>query len=370
MKKFVIILFTLFVWFFACKKDVEVNNQNNNNDNGLYDYDPTPYFVNLPSRGGWSMFPVPNDNPLTKAKVELGKKLFFDPILSVDNTISCASCHDPQKAFTDGRRFSVGVNGKVVTRNAMPLFNLAWADAFAETPHRYFWDGGANDLERQALAPIVNPLEMANTLQNAINTLQKHNLYPKLFKRAFGSDSITTSNLAKAIAAFERTLVSTNSKYDKYTRGEAQLTPEEFSGMFIFMQESKGDCFHCHGNDKSPYFTDFNFKNNGLQRVFNDSGLFRITGNPADLGKFKTPSLRNLVFTAPYMHDGRFNTLEEVVDFYSEGIQNSPTIDPNIAKHIREGGVNLNPIEKRDLIAFLKTLTDSSFIKNAEFLHP
>lgn len=367
MKKTAIYLLLLTAWWIsACKKDAQVKPPDSNDDD-LYKYDPTPYIIQLPATGGWSMFPIPADNMLTKAKVELGKKLFFDPILSADNTISCASCHDPKKAFTDGRRFSVGINGQMVNRNAMPLFNLAWADMFTEGSHRYFWDGGANDLERQALAPIVNPLEMGNTLENAVRALQNHPLYPKLFRRAFGTDSITTSNLAKAIASFERTLISANSKYDRYLRREVQLTPEEFNGMFIFMQESKGDCFHCHGNDKSPYFTDFNFKNNGLQSEFSDSGLMRITGNPFDLGKFKTPSLRNLVFTAPYMHDGRFNTLEEVVNFYSEGIKNSPTVDPNIAKHLREGGVNLNPIEKRDLILFLKTLTDSSFVNNLEF---
>lgn len=362
MKKLTVIILLLFLAVFACKKDVEITN---NKDE--YAYDPTPYIIKLPGKGGWSMFPIPTDNMLTKAKVALGKKLFFDPILSVNNTVSCGSCHDPKKGLTDGLKFSIGVNGKTVSRNSMPLFNLAWADAFAETPHRYFWDGGANDLERQALAPIVNPLEMANTLPNALLSLQKHPLYPKLFKRAFGSDSITTANLAKAIASYERILISTNSKYDKYLRGEAQLTPEEFNGMFIFAQESKGDCFHCHGNTNSPYFTNFSFRNNGLQSNFTDSGLMRITGLPQDLGKFKVPSLRNLVFTAPYMHDGRFATLESVINFYSEGIKNSATIDPNIAKHVNEGGVNLNPIEKRDLLLFLKTLTDSAFINNIEF---
>jgi cytochrome c peroxidase len=370
MKKSLLVISILMMWVYACKKDVAMIPTDNDNNNEDYSYDPTPYIINLPNRGGWSMFPIPNDNILTKAKVALGKKLFFDPILSVDNTVSCASCHDPKRAFTDGKRFSTGVNGAVLSRNTMPLFNLPWADRFAESVHRYFWDGGANDLERQALAPIVNPLEMGNTLPNALNALQKHPEYPKLFKRAFGSDSITSANLAKALASFERTLISTNSKFDRYIRGEVQLTPEEFNGMFIFSLENKGDCFHCHGNTVSPYFTDFSFRNNGLQSNFSDSGLMRITGNPADLGKFKVPSLRNLSFTAPYMHDGRFATLEAVIDFYSGGIKNSSTVDPNIAKHLRDGGVNLNPLEKRDLLLFLLTLNDSTFVNNPEFIQP
>ncbi|MDZ4668802.1 MAG: cytochrome c peroxidase [bacterium] len=348
-------LLFLGIWS-SCKKDPEVGDS--------YAYNPEPYNLVLPNNLGWSSFPIPADNPLTNAGVALGEKLFFDPILSANNTQSCASCHQISNSFADSNKFSIGAFGQVGNRAAMPLFNLAWTDKYNLTGHRYFWDGGANDLERQALGPILNPVEMANTsLFDVVARLQNHAEYPSLFRKAFGSDSVTSVKLAKALAQYERTLISSNSNWDKAERRQRLRTQSEINGMVIFSTE-KGDCFHCHGNLSSPYFTDFGFHNNGLMANPKDSGLFRITGRPEDFGKMKTPSLRNLSFTGPYMHDGRFKTLMEVIEFYNSGTQNSPTVDPMISKSFPHGGLNLTPPEKIDLLNFLLSLNDSSFVVN------
>lgn len=358
MKKvFVLIGASFFCFFLSCKKDKEVLT------NDPFAYDPTPYQLILPQGFGWKQFPIPSDNPLTVAGVELGKKLFHEKLLSANNTQSCASCHKPEFAYSDfGKQFSEGITGQKGNRNAPALFNLAWADLYNLSGHRYFWDGGKGDLEQQAVGPIVNPIEMASNLVDVVSKLQQHPEYPKLFKRAFGNDSITVSKIVKAIAQFERTLISSNSPFDQAERRERQRTPSEYRGMILFNSESGGDCFHCHGNLSSPYFTNFMFHNTGMDEVPQDSGLYRITGNPADIGKFKTPSLRNLVFTAPYMHDGRFKTLEEVIEFYNSGIKMSPHVDPNIAKHA-VSGLHLTPQDKVDLLNFLVSLSDSTFIK-------
>lgn len=360
-RKLYIIGFVLLAWV-SCKKDPVSGDP--------YAYNPEPYNLELPTNLGWSTFPIPADNPLTTAGVELGKKLFFDPILSANNTQSCASCHLQVNGFADPNKFSVGAFGHIGNRAAMPLFNLAWADKYNLTGHRYFWDGGANDLERQALGPIMNPVEMANkSLFDVIARLQSHAEYPNLFRKAFGSDSITSIKLAKAIAQYERTLISSNSNWDKAERRERLRTQSEMNGMIIFGTE-KGDCFHCHGNLNSPFFTDFGFHNNGLDEVQKDSGLYRITGLPEDFGKMKTPSLRNLSFTPPYMHDGRFATLMEVIEFYNSGTKNSPTVDPMISKNFPKGGLNLTPQEKIDLLNFLLSLNDSAFIRDGRYAAP
>ncbi len=354
MKKVALVFLCISMFVLACKKDPELGD--------VFAYDPTPYDLKIPRNLGWSTFPIPADNPLTVAGVELGKKLFFDQILSVNNKQSCGSCHNQANAFADPKPFSIGTLGDVIKRQSMPLFNLAWADKFNLTKHRYFWDGGANDLERQAIGPILNPHEMANPdMFSVLARLQKHAEYPNLFRRAFGSDSITTIKLAKALAQFERTLISSNSNWDKAERRERLRTQSEINGLIIFSTE-KGDCFHCHGNPNSAFFTDFVFHNNGLEAMPKDSGLMRITGRPEDLGLMKTPSLRNLSFTAPYMHDGRFKTLMEVIEFYNSGTKNSPTVDPMISKSFPHGGLNLTPMEKNDLLNFLLSLNDSSFV--------
>ena len=307
---------------------------------------------------------IPSNNPQTEEGVLLGKKLFFDPILSDDGSLACAGCHNPTNAFTDTTRFSDGIDGLFGNRNAMPLFNLAW-----NYDNTFFWDGRDLGLENQVFEPITNPLEMHSTWEAVAEKLQAHPEYPELFNAAFGSQTIDSVLVSKAIAQFERTLISANSKFDKFLLGTANLTPEESNGFTIFMDESKGDCFHCHGSDNNPLWTDNKFHNNGLDSTFSDLGLGNLTGDPADNGKFKTPSLRNLAFTAPYMHDGRFETIEEVINHYSEGLQNSTTIDP-LMKKVDQGGVQLSLQEKVDLKAFLLSLSDTDFINNPNFSNP
>ena len=307
---------------------------------------------------------IPSNNPQTEEGVLLGKKLFFDPNLSDDGSLACAGCHNATNAFTDTTRFSDGIDGLFGNRNAMPLFNLAW-----NYDNTFFWDGRDLGLENQVFEPITNPLEMHSTWEAVAEKLQAHPEYPELFNAAFGSQTIDSVLVSKAIAQFERTLISANSKFDKFLLGTANLTPEESNGFTVFMDESKGDCFHCHGSDNNPLWTDNKFHNNGLDSTFSDLGLGNVTGDPADNGKFKTPSLRNLAFTAPYMHDGRFETIEEVINHYSEGLQNSTTIDP-LMKKVDQGGVQLSLQEKADLKAFLLSLSDTDFINNPNFSNP
>ena len=307
---------------------------------------------------------IPLDNPQTQEGVVLGKKLFFDPILSANNTQACANCHNPTNAFTDSRQFSEGIDGISGNRNSMPLFNLAW-----NYDDRFFWDGRESGLENQAFEPITNPIEMHTTWPEVAEKLQQHPDYPELFRVAFGSTPIDSVLVSKAIAQFERTLISSNSKFDNYLSGNTELTPQESEGFNVFMDEAKGDCFHCHGSNNNPLWTDNKFHNNGLDSVLTDLGLGGVTGDPSDNGKFKSPSLRNLIFTAPYMHDGRFASIDEVINHYSEGLQNSPTIDP-LMKKVNQGGVQLSPQEKASLKAFLLSLTDEAFINNPNFSNP
>ena len=324
---------------------------------------PTPAPLEIPQFFQENILPplIPANNPQTVEGIALGKKLFFDPVLSANNTQACADCHSPQHSFSDPDKFSDGIDGLLGNRNSMPLFNLAW-----NFDERFFWDGRVFSLEHQAFEPVTNPIEMHNTWQKVVSDLQKTAEYPPMFQAAFGSSTIDSTLITKAIAQFERTLISGNSKFDQYLLGEVFLTTEELNGINVFMDETKGDCFHCHGNPNNPLWTDNIFHNNGLDSEFTDLGLGKVTGDPADNGKFKTPSLRNLAFTAPYMHDGRFATLDEVIDHYSEGLQNSATIDP-LMKKVDQGGVQLSPQDKADLKAFLLSLSDPSFINNPDF---
>lgn len=326
-------------------------------------YEPTPLALDIPEIFSSNILPpiIPNDNPLTVEGVALGKKLFFDPILSADGSKSCASCHSTQSAFTDNTPQSIGIDGIAGTRNSMPIFNLAW-----NYGDQFNWDGSALSLERQAEEPVENPIELHSDWDNVVQRLQDNEDYPELFRLAFNTSTITKDLTTRALAQFERTLISANSKFDRYSLGEITLTPQELNGLDVFLREDKGDCFHCHGNPNSPLWTDNDFHNNGLDATFTDLGLGAVTGDPSDNGKFRTPSLRNLAFTAPYMHDGRFSTLDEVIDHYSEGLVNSPTIDP-LMKQIEQGGVQLSPQDKADLKAFLLSLSDPSFINNPDF---
>lgn len=355
--RFNIILFSLVIFTTACQKE-SINE-------GVNQPPPPPlaFQLNIPplfSQYISSPF-IPADNQLTVQGVELGKRLFFERLLSGDGTQSCASCHAPQNAFAENKIFSIGIDGIQGNRNATPLFNMAW-----NWGNKFFWDGRANSIEQQALGPVVNPIEMHNTWQNAVSTLQNHPQYPSMFAAAFGTNIIDSNLVVKAIAQFERTLISGNSRFDQYLNGQISLTPQEIDGFNVFMTETRGDCFHCHGSASNPLWTDNLFHNNGLDATFSDNGLGNVTGNAADNGKFKTPSLRNLAYTAPYMHDGRFATLDEVINHYSEGLQNSSTISP-LLKYIGQGGVQLTPSDKASLKAFLLSLSDSSFVNNPAF---
>jgi len=307
---------------------------------------------------------IPTNNPQTVEGIALGRRLFFDPILSGDGTQACADCHMPEFAFTDSARFSTGITMQLGDRNSMAIFNAAW-----NLDEKFFWDGRAISLEDQALGPVVNPIEMNNTWPNAVASLQADAIYPGLFNTAFGTSTIDSILVTKALAQFERTLISANSRFDQFLLGQLALTPQEMSGFNLFMNENGGDCFHCHGSAANPLWTDNEFHNNGLDANLTDNGLGGITGQPGDNGKFKTPSLRNLAYTAPYMHDGRFTTLDEVLEHYSTGVIISSTIDP-LMQHAAQGGVQLTVQEKLDLKAFLLSLSDPDFIANPNFQDP
>lgn len=294
-------------------------------------------------------FPAPvyvfGNNVYSKEGFDLGRKLFFDPILSIDGSISCGSCHKQSFAFADaGLALSVGIEGRLGPRNSPPIFNLAWHPNF-------MWDGGINHLEIMPLAPITNHLEMGDTLPNVINKLRQHPDYPKLFKNAFGKEQIDDQQLFWALAQFMANVVSADSKFDSFYLGKSSLNSNESAGYLLFQT-------HCQSCHTAPLFSNFSFQNNGLDSIFNDAGRYGITLNDADKGKFKVPSLRNIELTGPFMHDGRFGTLEEVLEHYSEGIKQSSTLSAELTI----GGLNLSQAEKNDIIAFLKTLTDYEFI--------
>ena len=308
-----------------------------------------------------AMFPVPDlprDNPLTVARVELGRKLFFDQRLSINDQQSCADCHAPGKAFTDGRKTARGAEGKFGERNSMPLLNLAWKK-------KYFWDGRVKSLREQVLQPIQNPFEMHQSLTNLVAKLSHTREYGSFFLAAFGLPEITAEKISLALENYLLTLTSFDAKFDRVLRGEEQFTSVEQRGFELFSTEYDprrgqfgADCFHCHGG---PLFQSQAFANNGLDGAFADIGREQVTGKASDRGKFAVPSLRNVELTAPYMHDGRFRTLEDVTRHYSSGVVRSATLDPNLAKH-PDGGVPLSDYDQRALVAFLKTLTDAQFV--------
>ena len=312
----------------------------------------TPYRFTM--SGTFPVPDLPRDNPLIEERIALGKALFNETALSRDGTLSCASCHVANFAFTDARRFSLGVRGQKGTRNSMPLLNLAWKTSF-------FWDGRAPSLRAQALMPIEDHTELDETLDRVTAKLAAMKQYPPLFAAAFGSPEITPEKLGLAIEQFLLTLTAFNAKFDHALRGNATLSDDEKRGFELFITEfdprtgQRGaDCFHCHGG---PLFSDHQFHNNGLAPNDDDTGRSRITHAESDRNKFATPSLRNVARTAPYMHDGRFATLEDVVAHYSTGMHRSPTLDPNLAKH-PEGGLQLSPADQRALVAFLRSLTE------------
>lgn len=320
---------------------------------------PEVYPVQVPR--GFPQLEKDHPNPMTPAGVALGRQLFFDPILSADSTISCASCHQPALAFTDGRAVAIGINDQKGKRNAPSLLNVA----FYHTG--LFWDGRAATLEEQALVPVEDPLEMGNSWDNVEASLRRHQQYPVLFQQAFGiNDTIelTRHLVARALAQYQRSLMSGVSRYDLEEQGLATFTASERRGKAIFMDASaelpNGECAHCH---TPPLFTDLTYMNNGLDEVerledYPDKGRGEVTDTKYDNGRFRVPSLRNVALSAPYMHDGRFATLEEVVAHYNSGGHFAPNVDPKVRK------LQLSTRDQQDLINFLKTLTDTSFVKD------
>ena len=289
--------------------------------------------------------PAPKDNPLTEPRVRLGRQLFFDPILSADRTVACASCHDPAHGFASAEPVAVGVGGKRGTRNAPSLFNRAYGAA-------QFWDGREATLEAQALRPIDNPLELGASVKEVLQRLQEDKGYRAKFEEAF-SDGVTADNLARALAGFQRTLLLGNSPVDRFRAGEvAALNEAARQGLWLF--ESRGRCWRCHSG---PNFTDEKFHNTGVGWGKDDLGRFAVTGKDEDRGRFKTPTLRGVAATPPYMHDGSQTTLEEVVEFYSRGGGKNPHLDPDMTP------LNLTKEDVANLAAFLRALSGTPFDK-------
>lgn len=344
-------------WFFleaGPTVSVGVESERRVRDNAPHFGAGTPFAFVVPA--GFPQPELPADNPLTEEGVELGRRLFGDRRLSARNTQSCASCHSEGSAFSDGRALSIGADGKPGTRNSMPLFNLAWSPSYA-------WDGSKPRLRDQAFAAITNEIEMHADPAKIVAVLGGDRRVRADFAAAFGTPEVTVERIGLALEQFMLTLVAADSKFDRSLRGVAQLTEEEQQGFALFVTEydpvrgKRGaDCFHCHGG---TLFTDFGFRSNGLDLASVDAGRAVVTGKPTDAGKFKTPSLRNIAVTAPYMHDGRIGTLEEVVAHYDHGVKRAANLDPNLAKH-PDAGLQLTTDEQKALLAFLRTLTDSN----------
>ena len=324
-------------------------------------YEPTPYAIVTPA-----YFPtltnIPDDNPMTEEGVALGRKLFYDNRLcgrqDASGITNCASCHHQENGFENG-------HGDMGTHHVMlPLVNLVWNTTGLG------WNGGVASLEDMVLAAVTAENEIDGDTAQIVQLLQSTEEYPDLFFKAFGSEKITFVNIEKAIAQFVRSLVSCDSKFDRYLRGEEQLTQEELNGYLLFVTEEGADCFHCHGGSGNALFTTNLFYNNGLDNTFTDpQDRFSITGDPSDKGAYKAPTLRNITLTGPYMHDGRFQTLDQVIAFYSDSVQYSSQISP-LMHHVMQGGIRLTEEEKTQLKAFLNTLTDEDFINNPNYAKP
>ncbi|MNK49220.1 Cytochrome c551 peroxidase precursor [compost metagenome] len=329
---------------------------------------PMPYSLSYPSNFG-NRISIPKNNPTSKAGVYLGRHLFYEGLLSANNKISCSSCHEQKRAFTDGRTFSIGVDGSKTSRNSMALVNLLWT-------RKFFWDGRTTGLEAQAAFPLSNPHEMGQPLAVSAAKLRRAPKYPALFKNAFGDTAITPERITQAIAQFERTLISAGSPYDKYLAKTYIPSTLELEGMQLFNtmpQPGKkirgADCAHCHGGVKTYLEL---FHNNGLDEISADQGIAAITGLDSDHGRFKIPTLRNIALTAPYMHDGRFSSLQQVLDHYSEHLKQKH-LSPFLKGSSNKTGatsLQLSAHEKKAVIAFLNMLTDTAFTRNPEFSNP
>jgi len=360
------------VLFFACDKEnrpIITPNPPTSSTQDLSNIPYNPVIVELPDVFPLPMMDIPEDNPLTEAGVALGRFLFYDPILSGNEKMACADCHFPQSGFTDNLAFSTGTEGIVGLRSSMSLVNAGY---FTKG---LFWDGRIQTLEEQALLPVEDVNELHSDWESVIERIQVDTAYPTRFRAAFGINSTTeiTKELAvKAIAQFERSLLSFNSKYDRVIRNEEFFEEDELMGFELFIDDPNdlpdAECGHCHN---APLFTVNQYFNNGIDSVgnledFKDKGLGAITNNRFDNGKFRAPSLRNIALTAPYMHDGRFQTLEEVIDHYNEGAHFADNIDPLITTK----GLGLSEEHKKALVAFLHALTDTSFVNNPAYQNP
>jgi len=346
---------------------------------------PTPYTISIPS-----YFPtilnIPADNPLTVEGIRLGRYLFYDGRLSgrTDSLMSCYTCHIQSNAFECGlynpeypEGHPHGLTGILTPHTMLPLINLVW------NSNGYLWNGkiypsnpaqGSRNIEDVVSMAILAPHEFNGNIEKTVAMIRSIPLYPPMFKAAFGTEEITIDRISKAIAQFIRTLISADSRFDRYLRGELQLTPPELNGYVLFTTEQGGDCFHCHGGEGNPLFTTNLFYNNGKDTCFSGPcedtrDRFHVTGNISDIGAYRAPTLRNIEFTAPYMHDGRYKTLDEVLHFYNEGVKNTPYTN-SLMHHAANGGVRLTASQLNDIKAFLFTLSDEGFITNPAFSKP
>ena len=370
-------LLSFSILILSCDSDDD-NGQGPPGDDGdltMIDFQPKEMDITIPE--GYPLLEQPEDNKMTIDGVLLGRHLFFDPILSADETMSCGSCHLQEGSFTDNLPVSEGIDGIAGNRSSMPLINLAY------NFKGLFWDGRVNSLEEQALLPVEDPIELHNNWDDLVEKLKAHDSYPEKFRKAFGitnKSQITKELAVKAIAQFERTLVTSgNSEFDKvFHQNIGFFSDEANNGFAIFFDTSPdlpdGECSHCHSE---PFFTDDDFRNNGLDFAetlddFKDNGRGDVTGNPFDNGKFRTPTLWNWEFSAPYMHDGRFETIEEVLDHYISGGQWSPNKDPLIIPHDDPSVPEfyINDEHRADLLAFLKTLRDTTLLNNERYSNP
>jgi len=321
--------------------------------------DPTPMTITV-GIPGYIPFRQPADNPVTVEGVALGRRLFYDPILSADSTVSCSSCHVQSSAFGDPRPKSIGVYGDSTPRQAPTIVNAFWLT------EGLFWDGRVASIEDQATQPVQHPKEMDLPWDQAIGRLAKHDTYPDMFCAAFGDKSITMDRTVMAIAQFERTFVSLNSKYDRQKRGEYTFTKAEARGRAYFLSESFGDCFHCHDEVTLGNGT---FANIGLDPPgTGDPGREVVTNNLRDYGSFKVPTLRNIMLSAPYMHDGRFATIQDVLNHYNQGFHDGPDVAAVIRLHLQRPPLTQAVMDT--MITFFHTLTDTSFVHNPALSSP
>jgi cytochrome c peroxidase len=380
-KYFFLIMGLLTIAFAACEDQIIEPAACNNLE--VFNYAPSSYTVIPPD--GFPAMEHPENNPITVEGIELGRHLFYDPILSRDSTVSCSSCHNLNKAFTDDLPKAIGIEGRFGRRSSMSLINIGYS-WIKNRPHNFMWDGKFETLEQQIIGgPVEDPVEMDNTWETVENDIRQHPSYPQMFRSAFGincTDEINRELVAKAIAQFERTLNSASSRFDEDLWVPfVYLTAQELRGKTLFEGDAAGstsskdaECAHCHSfSANKTLFARNEYSNNGLDSVsslneFADLGLGGITGNISQNGQFREVSLRNIGLTAPYMHDGRFATLEEAVDHYTSGVKNAPNLSAELSTAPTLS--TLTNSEKEDLVAFLHALTDSSYFNKPEWSNP